>query len=47
MILFKCPNCRLCTDLEFHFKNKLCPMCGNPKDKLTDKKICNSAESCK
>jgi len=38
MNLFKCPNCRLCIDLEISFKKQLCPMCGIPLDHNIDNK---------
>ena len=46
MKLFKCPNCRLCVDLRLSFKDKLCPMCGIPLEKDTDKRPLIIEEKC-
>lgn len=46
MILFKCPHCRLCIDLEISLKKHLCPMCGIPLDNYIDKKPPSISKNC-
>lgn len=32
MIIFRCPFCKLCMQLDFSSNREFCPMCGIPLD---------------
>ncbi|MFX0003672.1 MAG: hypothetical protein ACFE9C_01245 [Candidatus Hodarchaeota archaeon] len=46
MKLIKCPNCRLCIDLEILVEIDLCPMCGMPFDYSIEKNLVNIDNKC-